>query len=90
MGKVLKRKSGIITADLNGETVMMDIATGQYYNLGEVGGRIWEILEKTMSRDALVDLLIKEYDVSREQCEKDIEPFLEQLLNSGLMSESME
>lgn len=82
---ILSRKSGIMTADMNGATVMMDIETGKYYNLGETGGRIWELLESPMSLDALLDALTKEYSVSVEQCEKDTVPFLASLVERGLL-----
>lgn len=83
---ILSRKSGIMTADMNGATVMMDIETGKYYNLGESGGRIWELLESPMSLDALLDALTKEYSVTIEQCEKDTVPFLASLVERGLLT----
>lgn len=82
----LSRKSGIMTADMNGATVMMDIETGKYYNLGETGGRIWELLESPMSLSALLDALTKEYSVTIEQCEKDTVPFLASLVERGLLT----
>lgn len=84
---VLKRRDGIMTADMNGSTVMMDIMTGKYYNLGETGGSIWELLEEPISVGALVDKLISEYSVSREKCKEDILPFLESLVERGLITE---
>ena len=84
---ILSRKSGIMTADMNGATVMMDIETGKYYNLGETGGRIWELLESPLSLNALIDALTKEYSVSVEQCEKDTVPFLASLVERGLLIE---
>ena len=83
---ILSRKSGIMTADMNGATFMMDIETGKYYNLGESGGRIWELLESPMSLDALLDALTKEYCVIIEQCEKDTVPFLVSLVERGLLT----
>lgn len=82
---VLKRKAGIMTADMNGSIVMMDIATGKYYNLGEIGGYIWELLEEPISIGILTDKLVHEFDVSREQCRSDILPFLNALINRGLI-----
>ena len=84
---VLSRRSGLMTADMNGSAVMMDIMTGKYYNLGEVGGRIWEILEEPMTVTALVGKLTDEYDISANQCRADIEPFLSTLLERGLLLE---
>lgn len=84
---VLNRKMGIMTADMNGATVMLDIESGKYFNLGEIGGRIWEILEQPTSVEDLVSTLVQEYDVTEEQCLEDIVPFLEKMLNRGLVVE---
>ena len=84
---ILSRRSGLMTADMNGSAVMMDIMTGKYYNLGAVGGRIWKILEEPMTVTALVGKLTDEYDVSASQCRADIEPFLNTLLERGLLVE---
>ena len=51
---VLTRREGLMTADMNGSAVMMDIMTGKYYNLGEIGGRIWELLEEPMTLTARI------------------------------------
>ncbi|MBQ7229310.1 MAG: lasso peptide biosynthesis PqqD family chaperone [Oscillospiraceae bacterium] len=82
---VLSRRAGLMTADMNGSAVMMDIMTGKYYNLGAVGGRIWELLEEPMTIASLVQKLTAEYDVSAETCRTDILPFLDTLLERGLL-----
>ena len=84
---LLSRRIGLMTADMNGSAVMMDIMTGKYYNLGEGGGRIWELLEEPMTVAALVQKLTAEYDVSAERCRADILPFLRKLLERGLLVE---
>ncbi len=85
---VLSRRMGLMTADMNGSAVMMDIMTGKYYNLGSVGGRIWELLEEPATVAQLVQKLTAEYDVSAEQCRADIAPFLQTLLERGLIEEN--
>ena len=82
---VLSRREGLMTADMNGSAVMMDIMTGKYYNLGEVGGRIWELLEEPMTLGALVQKLTAEYDVSADRCRSDMLPFLNTLIERGLL-----
>ena len=84
---VLTRREGLMTADMNGSAVMMDIMTGKYYNLGEVGGRIWELLEEPMTLTALIKKLTGEYDVSAEQCRADLLPFLGKLVERRLVLE---
>ena len=84
---ILSRREGLMTADMNGSAVMMDIMTGKYYNLGEVGGRIWELLEEPATLSTLVQKLTAEYDVGAERCRADILPFLNILLERGLLVE---
>ena len=82
---VLSRRMGLMSADMNGSAVMMDIMSGKYYNLGEVGGRIWELLEEPLTVTALVQKLTAEYDVSAERCRSDMLPFLNTLIERGLL-----
>lgn len=82
---ILKRKSGLMTANMNGSAVMMDISTGKYYNLGETGGRIWDLLEQPTTLSDLIQALTAEYAVSAEQCKADIQPFLQQLVDRSLL-----
>ena len=84
---VLSRRMGLMTADMNGSAVMMDIMSGKYYNLGEVGGRIWELLEEPLTVAALVRKLTAESDVSAEQCRADLLPFLGKLVERRLVLE---
>lgn len=80
-----QHKPGILAADMDGETVMMDADTGKYYNLSEVGGRIWTLTENPLTWDELVQSLTDEYDVDRAQCENDIKPFMDQMIQTGLI-----
>lgn len=86
MNMKLKRRAGIMTADMKGETVMMDVVSGKYYNLGTVGGRIWELLKNSLSKEELISGLTGEYDVTPEQCGRDIMPFLNRLVSAGLVT----
>ena len=37
---------GNIVSDMGGEKVMLSVNKGKYYNLGEIGGDIWELIRK--------------------------------------------
>lgn len=47
--------------------------------LNESGAMLWRVLEQGADANALVEALIKEYDVSREQALADVNEFLEDL-----------
>jgi hypothetical protein len=73
----LKRKTDITI--LNGEKVILDFATGNYYMIKGVGNIILDMLDHEITVDGIVDSLLAEYDVSRDECEQSVIEFLEKL-----------
>ena len=53
--------------------------------LNESGAMLWRVLEEGGSQDALVEALLGEYDVTREQAEADVQEFLAKLTQAGCM-----
>jgi len=82
---VIARKKEMVTADMDGETVMMSIENGKYYNLGQMGSVIWDLLEAPISAEALIMKLMEKYEVSRQQCETETLAFLNGLIKEGLL-----
>ncbi len=74
------RVERLLTADLNEETVMMDIDKGSYYGLNGCGTRIWALLSQPITVSDLCHQLTNEFAVSSMQCEKDLIDFLKDLL----------
>ena len=82
---IIQRKSEILSSELDGETVLMSAENGEYLGLDDIGSRIWQLIEKSITFEILIDHLIKEYKVNRIDCEKDVLEFLEGLLNKQLI-----
>ena len=70
---------------MDGEKVILSIENGKYYNLGEVGGEIWNQLSLPLNLESLITNLMKEFNVPRDMCEADVQSFLEKLLAEGLV-----
>lgn len=83
--KLLCQAPGNIVSDMDGEKVMLSVKNGKYYNLGEIGGEIWGLLENPTSIDDIVKEMLDTYDVEREQCEKEVLFFIELLLKERLL-----
>lgn len=86
LNSVIVQIPGNIVSDMDGEKVMLNIENGKYYNLGNLGGVIWEMLKEPISIDSLVLTLLSEYEVERELCEQQVYVFVENLYLEGLIS----
>ena len=82
---ILKRKSEILSSDMDGETVMMSVENSEYYSLSPIGTRIWEIVEQEISYKDLISKLMSEYKVDADTCKSDTEEFINELINKGLV-----
>ncbi len=83
--QIVSQVEGNIVSNMNGEKVMLSVQNGKYYNLGELGGEIWDQLEKPITIEALVTELMKQYQVERVQCEQHTIEFVCQLIAEGIV-----
>ncbi|GAA0438401.1 MAG: lasso peptide biosynthesis PqqD family chaperone [Bacillota bacterium] len=83
--QLVSQDTNAIVSDMDGEKVMLCMENSSYYNLGTVGGDIWEHIEKPISIKALISLLTSQYDVEEHVCEEQVLTFLGHLLNEGLI-----
>lgn len=86
LSSVIVKNAEIVTADMDGETVMMSIETGKYYNLGKMGSIIWGMLDTPLSVETLLEKLMEKFNVGRGQCEKEVSSFLSETYKEGLVT----
>ena len=77
--------SQVICTEIAGEIVLMDMARDTVFGIGEVGMSIWNSLTKGMAYQEMVEAMLTEYAVERSILEKDVQQFLESLVNKGLL-----
>ncbi|WP_410513568.1 lasso peptide biosynthesis PqqD family chaperone [Paenibacillus sp. BR2-3] len=82
---VLVQCEGNIVSDMDGEKVMLNVQRGKYYNLGEVGGDIWNTLGTPSSIKEIINTIQTAYEVEADICEQDIITFLQHLMDEELI-----
>jgi hypothetical protein len=66
-------------------TVILGLRDGVYFELNEVGARIWQLLQQPRSLQSVLTTLLDEYDVSPVQCEADLLSLVDKMLQRGLV-----
>ena len=85
LSTTIARSDEQLSADLEGEAVLMSIAKGSYYALNATGSRIWELLETPRSVADLCAALQKEFAVDASECQQQVLAHLNELLDQGLV-----
>lgn len=85
LDSVVSQSSLQVACELDGEIVMMHIDSGEYFGCDAVGCRIWKLIEEPKTVSDVCDVLIREFDVERQQCERDVLTFLNELLAESLV-----
>ena len=82
---IVARTEGLLAVDMDGTKVMLNLDTGKYYALDNIGSRIWELIEQPQPITGLVETMMAEYAVTQQQCQDDLIVFLQKLQVQGLI-----
>ncbi len=75
----------VISQEVSGETVLLDLQSENYFGLDEVGTRIWQLIKETNDLQAIFETLLAEYDVSEERLRQDLDTLLGEISGLGLV-----
>lgn len=73
---IISRSPSVLTAEVDGEVVMMSIQQGQYFGLDDIGSDIWRRIEPPCSFAALIDGLALDYEADRATILADVHSLL--------------
>ncbi len=76
----------VISQEVSGETVLMDLESENYYGLDEVGTRIWQLIGQTNDLRVIYQTLLQEYEVKEERLLQDLDVLLGQIAGLGLIT----
>jgi Coenzyme PQQ synthesis protein D (PqqD) len=91
MGQKISRDSVVVAAksqlscQVDAETVLLHVDKGLYFGLNEVGTLIWQQVQQPRKVQEIRDAILREYEVSPEECERDLFKLLGELLEKGLI-----
>ena len=85
------RSESVISRVIAGETLIVPIRKGvgdlaSIFSLNQVGGAIWDAVSVPRSKVELVGLIAQGFSGEHQQIECDVETFLAELENAGLVT----
>lgn len=86
----MKLKENLVLREIAGSWIIVPVGEmvvefNGLMNLSESGALLWKKLADGSSEDELVDVLLNEYNVDRETAKADVEEFISQLQEKGLL-----
>jgi len=78
-------RSNALAREVDGETVLVNIESGQYFGLDEVGTEIWRRLEQGDPLEDIPAHLTTLFEVEESVARADLEALVSQLVESQLL-----
>jgi len=75
----------VFAQEVDGEMVLLDMESENYFGLDEVGTSIWQAMQENESLKEVLDVLLEQYEVEEEMLKNDLFAFLGKLEESGLV-----
>ena len=75
----------VFAQEVDGEMVLLDMESENYFGLDEVGTAIWQAMQEKETLHEVLDALLEQYEVEAEVLERDLSNFVTKLLESGLV-----
>ena len=75
----------VLFRDVDGEAVLLNMQTGKYFGLDDVGTRMWTLLAEHGGLEPTFRTLSDEYDVTGAQLRQDLLRLVDELVSHGLL-----
>jgi hypothetical protein len=76
----------VISRELSGETVLLNLESGVYYGLDSVGTRVWQLLLEDKTVGDVCATMVGEYEVQPAVLQNDVSALVGELCDKGLVA----
>jgi len=81
----VRASDDVVVRELDGEAVLLNLASGMYFGLDSVGTRVWQLIERHRSLSAIVAAMCEEFDAPAATIEHDVLRLVSELVEKGLV-----
>ena len=87
----MKIRDGYLLRSVAGKNIVVSVGAQLDFNgmltLNDTGVFFWNLLSMGVTKEEMLDALLKEYDVSAEEASKDIDEFIGKLKDARLLED---
>ena len=84
-GEIFKIVDDIVVSEINNESVILNLKTGIYFQVNELGSYIVSQLNQYSTFESLNNKITEDFDVASNKSEKDLLTFIKDLESKGLL-----
>jgi ornithine carbamoyltransferase len=85
LNQKIKIADSVFAQEVDSEMVLLDMNSENYFGLDEVGSDIWNAMQQKETLQGVYESMLELYDVEEDVLKRDIETFMDKLLQSGLI-----
>lgn len=76
----------VLSQEVSGETVLLDLESECYFGLDAVGTRIWQLIREGGELRTIYNTLLEEYEVEETRLRADLEALITDACEQGLIT----
>tara|TARA_B100000674_G_scaffold231322_1_gene190333 strand:- start:195 stop:470 length:276 start_codon:yes stop_codon:yes gene_type:complete len=84
-GEIFKIVDDIVVSEINNESVILNLKTGIYFQVNELGSYIVSQLNQYSTFESLNNKITEDFDVAPNKSKKDLLTFIKDLESKGLL-----
>lgn len=80
-----RNETDFLFAEVDDETVLMDINSSVYLGLNKVSTDLWQMLVNETSFETIIANLLEKYEIDKASCESEVTVVLQQMFNNKIL-----
>jgi Coenzyme PQQ synthesis protein D (PqqD) len=82
---ISRNESNFLANPVGEEIIILNMETGDYLGLNQVGSDIWDLLETPTTVQKIIDQLIDRYAVDKDTCQTETMEYVDKINSLGLL-----
>ncbi|MFO7612722.1 MAG: PqqD family protein [Clostridia bacterium] len=83
----MKLNTNIILREMQGEAVLLNLETGDYFSLNHVGSEIIRCIEENMSAEEIAGKITDMYEIDLETAKSDVIALIDDLVRNNILED---